>query len=719
MFRRGSHSLSQDVRRLALLVAFLSLAVSGLLLFVWGSSLVTSFLEGVGRREVQIARDDLGARLERQSRFLASLANEPSVIQAFMRSSVDGRDLIDSSDIGRVSGDLDHELWLVTEAQELKRVFISNNPLSGLSTVSPERFRSRLDFGDRHRAGWVLDELGQPFIWLREAVPSDIKGQTRSRVHEVVLLISVRSLMAFLPQLADSVFWGIRVTDPSGTYRSLDGGVEPLWSGVETVRLSDRLSPLRLEVELIETGNLTADSTNRLVSVLLGVFLAASFVAIAMGNLLAKRLAEPFPRLLRHLETITITGDLKKETSISEMLDGDEPVEIIQFAQKFDETLARLRNAQRELDRVTLERAESLKRELSRTQESLSEEKTRMAEVVEFSPDGYIGLSKEAVLVVVNRSFERMTGLSGEILRGQSLQVLLDELANRQDPSRKVETSELREHLRRGNPQQPFLQLQLKEPWSRVLGVGSFPSRTGGGVIVFRDITREAELDVARRDFWATAAHELRTPLTSIRGFCELLMRKLDKEHQSSLEVIHRQSIAMAEIVTDLLDLARVEAEIGHDYLLQIRELGPILNRAVGDFAPEIDRQVIARIDDHLPKVRVDEKKVVQVVNNLLSNADKYSPQGSPIEIESVVEHLDGRRWVGLRVRDFGIGMSADEQSKLFKRFFRANPAGPVRGTGLGMALVREIVDQHRGRIDVVSAPNRGSTFTVIFPEVV
>lgn len=115
--------------------------------------------------------------------------------------------------------------------------------------------------------------------------------------------------------------------------------------------------------------------------------------------------------------------------------------------------------------------------------------------------------------------------------------------------------------------------------------------------------------------------------------------------------------------------------------------------------------------------MRVDEKKMVQVVNNLLSNADKYSPEGSPVEIESTIEQIDGRRWIGFRVKDFGIGMSADEQSKLFRRFFRANPTGPVRGTGLGMALVREIVDQHRGRIDVVSVPERGSTFTVLFPE--
>jgi signal transduction histidine kinase len=281
-----------------------------------------------------------------------------------------------------------------------------------------------------------------------------------------------------------------------------------------------------------------------------------------------------------------------------------------------------------------------------------------------------------------------------------------------------VEPWELREHLQKGSPHHPFLQFQLREPWSRVLGVGSFPSRLGGGVIVFRDVTREAQLDVARRDFWATAAHELRTPLTSIRGFCELLIRRLDAEHQSSLEVIHRQSVAMEEIVSDLLDLARVEAEIGHDYLLQVRELGPILSRAVGDFSPSAARQILSRIDDHLPKVRVDEKKVTQVVNNLLSNADKYSPPGSPVEIESTIEQIDGRRWVGFRVTDFGIGMSTEEQSKLFRRFFRANPTGPVRGTGLGMALVREIVDQHRGRIDVVSVPERGSTFTVLFPEV-
>lgn len=726
--RRQPHSLSQDVRRLSIFVAFLSLAASGLLLFAWGSSLVTAFLEGVGRREVQIARDEIGARLEQQFRFLTSVANDRALLRGFSAGNPNDRTLSENDPVAGLSGDLDHELWVISDSQPARRVLISSNPFSEISDIDPGRLRAQLELAETRPAGWMLDELGHPFIWLRQTAPASVTagfpsrqpGPSRSEagVKEVVLLISARSLMAFLPRLADSVLWGLQISDSAGAYRSLDGRTEAIWSGRELVQLSDRFAPLRVEVELIETGNLSADATRRLILVLVGVFVAASLVAVVLGNILAKRLAAPFPRLLGYLDSVSADGELGGRTPVLKMLDGSEPSEIVQLAKKFDETLALLQQAQLELDRVTRERAQALREELSRTQESLSEEKQRMAEVVEFSPDGYIGLSKAGELAVVNRAFERMTGLSGAILRGQSLQVLVDELAERQDPSKRVEPWELREHLQKGSLQHPFLQLQLKEPWSRVLGVGSFPSRLGGGVIVFRDVTREAELDVARRDFWATAAHELRTPLTSIRGFCELLMRRLGQEHQSSLEVIHRQSIAMEEIVSDLLDLARVEAEIGHDYLLQVRELGPILSRAVGDFSPSTERQIIARIEDHLPKVRVDQKKVVQVVNNLLSNADKYSPEGSPVEIESTIEQLDGRRWIGFRVKDFGIGMSADEQSKLFRRFFRANPTGPIRGTGLGMALVREIVDQHRGRIDVVSVPERGSTFTVLFPEV-
>jgi signal transduction histidine kinase len=716
------------VRRLSLVVAFLSLAASGVLLLAWGSSLVSAFLEGVGRREVTIARDDIGARLERQSRFLNAIANDQGLVLALLAARSEGQNFSQVNPVGGLSGDLDHELWVVTDSRPARRALISSNPFSEVSDLSPMRLQNQLAAAQAQQAGWMLDDLDQPFIWLRQGVSDDITqgfqpGQSRrvrpdSGLTQVVLLISAKSLMAFLPRLAESVFWGIRLSDSGGAYRSLEDRGEGLWSGLEMVPLSQRFEPLRLEVELIETGNLSADATRQLVLVLLGVFLFASMVAVVLGNILARRLAEPFPRLLTYLESVSSARGSPGETLISDMLTGAEPLEITQFARKFDEILARLHQAQHELDRVTRERAEALQRELSRAQESLSEEKQRMAEVVEFSPDGYIGLSKAGELDVVNRAFERMTGLSGVILRGQSLQVLVNELVDRQDPARRMEPWELREHLQKGSLHRPFLQFQLREPWSRVLGVGSFPSRLGGGVIVFRDVTQEAQLDVARRDFWATAAHELWTPLTSIRGFCELLIRRLDAEHQPSLEVIHRQSVAMEEIVSDLLDLTRVEAEIGHDYLLQVRELGPILSRAVGDFSPSGARQILSRIDDHLPRVRVDEKKVTQVVNNLLSNADKYSPQGSPIEIESTIEQIDGRRWVGFRVKDFGIGMSAEEQSKLFRRFFRANPTGPVRGTGLGMALVREIVDQHRGRIDVVSVPERGSTFTVLFPEV-
>jgi signal transduction histidine kinase len=180
-----------------------------------------------------------------------------------------------------------------------------------------------------------------------------------------------------------------------------------------------------------------------------------------------------------------------------------------------------------------------------------------------------------------------------------------------------------------------------------------------------RDVTQELEVERLKSEFLSTAAHELRTPMTSIFGFVSLLLETQVKpeKQRTLLERVHRQSVAMMDIINELLDLARIEAKGG----------------------------------------------------NVLSNAYKYSPGGGEVIVR--LESMTGHESAGylVQVSDAGIGMSADELSHMGERFFRANKSGQIPGTGLGISIVREIMEHMGGSMTVESALGQGTTVSLQF----
>jgi signal transduction histidine kinase len=217
------------------------------------------------------------------------------------------------------------------------------------------------------------------------------------------------------------------------------------------------------------------------------------------------------------------------------------------------------------------------------------------------------------------------------------------------------------------------------------------------------------------REFIAKAAHELRTPMTSIYGFAALLKtRRYDPEAVRDLvDTIHEQAGRLVHLSNELLDLERIEARGAQALLMERQPLDPLLERAAaGQPVPGDERRVGLEIEPGLPALRLDRVKIGQVLANVLSNAYKFSAPGTPIALRAF---RDGMR-VGIRVTDRGIGMSADELGRLFERFWRADKASEIPGSGLGMTLAREIVALHGGAIEVESAPGAGTTVTVWLP---
>jgi signal transduction histidine kinase len=231
-----------------------------------------------------------------------------------------------------------------------------------------------------------------------------------------------------------------------------------------------------------------------------------------------------------------------------------------------------------------------------------------------------------------------------------------------------------------------------------------------GRLVMLRETTAVRAAERAKSELMATVSHELRTPLASIYGYAELLASRLPEgQHRQFAEIIHRQADRLAGLIGDFLDLQRLEQGTVTLVTAPV-DIGELLSEQAELFRAQSARH---RLDVQLPDGPVtalgDRDRLAQVLANLLSNAIKYSPEGGRVNVEAA---MNGSK-VTVAVRDEGIGIPADQQAQVFEKFFRAETpeARAIGGTGLGLALCRELVEAHDGRIGFESEPGRGSTF--------
>jgi two-component system sensor histidine kinase/response regulator len=240
-----------------------------------------------------------------------------------------------------------------------------------------------------------------------------------------------------------------------------------------------------------------------------------------------------------------------------------------------------------------------------------------------------------------------------------------------------------------------------------------------GRLWTLRDVTAQRELDRLKDDFVATVSHELRTPLTSMMGFLEMIREgeagDLNEEQQRFLAIVYRSSERLQRLVGDLLFVARLDAN-GLQLQFGDARLDEIVRDAVeSSGALARSREVSLVVDaEPMPPVSGDKERLSQLVGNLISNALKFTPAGGNVVARAFVE--DGRAVV--EISDTGIGIPANEQSRLFQRFFRSSTATEqaIPGTGLGLVISRAIAEAHGGTIDVTSLPGEGTTFRVEIP---
>lgn len=257
-------------------------------------------------------------------------------------------------------------------------------------------------------------------------------------------------------------------------------------------------------------------------------------------------------------------------------------------------------------------------------------------------------------------------------------------------------------------------------------------------VMYFRDVTLESQVDKMKNDFFSAAAYELRTPLTSIYGYAELLLASTfdPKTHRDMLHNIKDQAAFMLTMVNNVLDMTKLESGDGKTFKFMAHPLEAVVREAVEEFMASVNYQDgdINIIDKHYwvsvnesgievdPAdgdywAYIDASQIKHAVSNIISNAFKYSPLGAEVSISLSQRNTDGQQEVGVRIKDNGVGMTVEQIRHIYERFWRGANTRHIAGTGLGMSLVKKIMDLHKGIIEINSTPHQGTEISLWFKQ--
>jgi signal transduction histidine kinase len=239
-----------------------------------------------------------------------------------------------------------------------------------------------------------------------------------------------------------------------------------------------------------------------------------------------------------------------------------------------------------------------------------------------------------------------------------------------------------------------------------------------GRVCILRDVTHFKELDSLKTEFVATVSHDLRSPLTLMRGYATMLemVGDLNNQQEGYIQKIVVGVESMSRLVNNLLDLGRIEAEVGLRLeMLSVHDLIEQVTESLSLQAAQKKIMVHTSIPtEAIPLVEADQALLTQALHNLLENAIKYTPPSGDIWVTAYLQQEN----MVFAVQDTGIGVSPVDQPRLFEKFYRSanREAKRERGTGLGLAIVKSIAERHGGRVGLQSKLGSGSTFSVTIP---
>jgi NtrC-family two-component system sensor histidine kinase KinB len=345
-------------------------------------------------------------------------------------------------------------------------------------------------------------------------------------------------------------------------------------------------------------------------------------------------------------------------------------------------------------------------------------ERSKTSTIIRNIADGVIVTDPQDRVLVFNSAAERFFGLKEEELLQQPIGRFIKNrrllnLLKKAGDSTQVESPPVEITVK---PPGEWKERTLAAKAARVFQEDRTPI---GTVTILRDISREKEIDRMKTELVSMVAHELRSPLTSISGFSELLLDRSTTKAQAVeyASIILKESNRLSELINKFLDISRIESGKVQPKKVPLN-LGDAARTAVVSNAPVAQRkgiQLRATVAEGLPEVMADPGMIDQVLLNLLSNAIKYSPANTEVEVKVT----GSSKAVQVAVIDHGYGIPEKALPHIFDKFYRVTDDERVRevtGSGLGLALVKQIVEVHGGSIGVNSTVGEGTTFVISFP---
>jgi len=336
--------------------------------------------------------------------------------------------------------------------------------------------------------------------------------------------------------------------------------------------------------------------------------------------------------------------------------------------------------------------------------ETVEVERAKLEAVLREAREAVVVTDESERILLCNAAAHVILGLGDTTLCGQPARTVLQPLVLRE---MFADAREMEQAVRREVP------LENGATFNAQLT----PIEGVGYVLVMQDITHLKELDRIRSEFVATVSHDLRTPLTNILGYIELLPRAgpLTEQQQEFISRVRESMESITELIGDLLDIGRIEA--GFDLDMSPCNLAQVIEASVKNFrsqAREKKQSLRWEQPQALPLVNGNTHVLGQVMDNLISNAVKYTQEGGWVSVSAGAE--DG--YVIVRVADNGVGIPPAHQPYIFERFYRvkSEETANISGTGLGLAIVKTAIEKHKGRVWVESKPGLGSVFCFVLP---
>lgn len=421
------------------------------------------------------------------------------------------------------------------------------------------------------------------------------------------------------------------------------------------------------------------------------IFLRASFIAIILSSILANMVSKALTEPIKEMQA--------KAKAIGE---GDYSGEITIYGTDEIGLLAKNIN--------------ELSDEVETGQRRIEAERQRLDSVLSNMSEGVIATNRRGELDIANNMASQMLHLSRSELAGKNILTLLeleedynlrDLVDRKEDITIRIESQEELTILRAS-----FSMIQADSGY------------ISGIVCVLRDVTEEERIEEERKEFVSNVSHELRTPLTSMRSYIEALIDGAWKDPELAprfLDVAQSETDRMIRMIQDLLHLSRIDS--GKSELQkELIDLTALFTNVLTRFDMLLESEeyrnnnytIKRNLLDEAIFVDIDPDRIVQVLDNVMNNAIKYSPEGGTITCTMAIEGSQ----VIITIKDEGIGIPAEDLDHIFDRFYRVDRARSraMGGTGLGLAISREVIEQHDGEIWAESIERDGTTFYIALP---